>query len=378
MFTNIGLVDHVNSKLALPTMYMLGTFGRILTDEAITRRINERKCPHTIQNERKIRSGVGRYGFDCVGLIKNYLWEEAPGRVQYNIPRGSDQNVRMMYANVTEKGSMGTMPDILGLLVFTADLGHVGVYVGKKDGINQYVEATPSWGAWGVTTSADRNHPKGHNRQWAYWGKYHLITYVEEPKLELAGFTYTVVRGDTLSRIATKFKTTWQEIYAVNKHQLKSANDIEIGQVLNMPKGAVKPEPPKPQVTYVTHKVVSGDTLSRIAAKYGTTADAIYKLNLDVMQARGINFLRVGWVLKVKSTSTVAKPAPAPQPAPAPTKIFVGDKVRVTGTRYATGQKIPSWVKAITYKVAEVDTRNNRVRLSLINSWVKITDVKKV
>jgi len=232
--TNLGLVAYAQSKLALKTIYMLSGFGRILTKAMVDHRVNTMRCAHTRANESRIRQGIGSYVFDCVGIIKGYLWEIEPGRVQYNIPSGSDQNVGMMYRSATEKGPMSTMPDIPGLLVFTADMGHVGIYVGKKNGINQYIEATPAWGAWGVTTSADRSHPQGHNRTWAFWGKYHLVRYIE-PVKPVKPKTYTVVRGDILSRIATRFDYTTDELYELNKDVIgPDRNLIEVGMVLRL------------------------------------------------------------------------------------------------------------------------------------------------
>ena len=233
MFTNIGLVEYAKSKLAIKTIYMLSGFGRILQSSQVTHRVVNMKCRHTIANEKRIRQGIGSYCFDCVGLIKGYLWEEDLGKVRYNVPSGSDQNVGMMYRSAVEKGPISTMPNIAGLLVFTQDLGHVGIYVGKVNGVNQYIESTPSWNAWGVTTSADKGHPQGHNRQWAFWGKYHLINYVEpiKPTQDI----YTIVRGDSLSRIASRFNMTWQELYELNKDVIgQDPNKIEVGMVLRL------------------------------------------------------------------------------------------------------------------------------------------------
>lgn len=190
MKTNLGLVEYVNSKLKLPTIYMLSGFGRVLTAAAVDKRI-AKGDQHTIQNEAIIRAGIGDYVYDCCGLIKGYLWEVAPGNVVYKTIDGvydatSDQGVAGMYNTAPVKGPIAEMPDVPGMLVFTADLGHVGVYVGKKNGINQYVESTPAWKAWGVTTSADKDHPQKHNRKWAYYGQHRLINYLkpEPPKPE--------------------------------------------------------------------------------------------------------------------------------------------------------------------------------------------------
>lgn len=51
-----------------------------------------------------------------------------------------------------------------------------------------------------------------------------------------------------------------------------------------------------PQLVY---KVVSGDTLSKIAKKYGTTAKKIYDVNKRKYPAMTMNFILVGWELTI-------------------------------------------------------------------------------
>lgn len=177
---NLELVNYVNSLLSRKTIYMIGGIGRVLTEANIQASI-ARGYTHTAQNITRIRKGIGSYAFDCNAIIKVALWETAPGKINYNVPAGSDLGSKTLYERAKKKGKMTTMPNVLGTLVFTADLGHVGVYVGMKNGVRQYAEATPAWDAWGVTTSADKNHPQGHNRTWTYWGYYHLINYIEAP-----------------------------------------------------------------------------------------------------------------------------------------------------------------------------------------------------
>lgn len=72
---------------------------------------------------------------------------------------------------------------------------------------------------------------------------------------------------------------------------------------------------------------------------------------------------------KKKKTNTAAKKA-------AKKTIRVGDYVRPTGKRYATGQTIPGWVKERKHVVSQI--KGDRVLLghpSGINSWVYLREV---
>ena len=54
--------------------------------------------------------------------------------------------------------------------------------------------------------------------------------------------------------------------------------------------------------------------------------------------------------------------------------IHCGDTVKIIGKTYATGQRIPSWVKLRTHTVARLDSK--RALLKEINSWVLISDLR--
>lgn len=101
--------------------------------------------------------------------------------------------------------------------------------------------------------------------------------------------TYTVKSGDTLSGIAARFGTTYQYLASVNG--ISNPNVINVGQVLKVPNaGNTTPTPSATQYT-----VQKGDTLSGIAAKYGTTYQVLAQIN-------GIanpNVISVGQVLTV-------------------------------------------------------------------------------
>jgi peptidoglycan endopeptidase LytE len=90
---------------------------------------------------------------------------------------------------------------------------------------------------------------------------------------------YIVARGDTLKSLATRFQSTVENIMA-NNPSIKSANLIYEGQRLNIyavAPGTTPPPPPPPSGQ--TYYVQKGDTLRKIAAKLGTTVDAILKIN---------------------------------------------------------------------------------------------------
>ena len=80
--------------------------------------------------------------------------------------------------------------------------------------------------------------------------------------------TYTVQPGDTLSAIANKYGTTYQILAAING--IGDPNQIWPGQVLKVT-GTVSQES--------TYYVQAGDTLSAIANKFGTTVSNLVSLN---------------------------------------------------------------------------------------------------
>lgn len=87
------------------------------------------------------------------------------------------------------------------------------------------------------------------------------------------GGTYTVVRGDTLSGIAQRYGTSWQTLAGLNG--ISNPNVIYPGQKIKLPGGAAA-APDKGQKTYT---VKSGDTLSGIASKFKTSWQHLQRLN---------------------------------------------------------------------------------------------------
>ena len=67
------------------------------------------------------------------------------------------------------------------------------------------------------------------------------------------------------------------------------------------------------------------------------------------------------------------KSAPAVKPSEDKPAVRAGDIVKIKGSKYATGQKIPMWVKLKKHTVKSVS--GNKALLKEINSWVYIADL---
>lgn len=115
-----------------------------------------------------------------------------------------------------------------------------------------------------------------------------------------AGRIHIVRPGETLYSIARLYGVDVYELARANG--IYNLNRIYVGQRLVIPDGA----PPGP----IYYTVRRGDTLSRIAARFGTTVWALMQLN----GIRNPNLIYVGQVLLIRG----AVPPPPPPPPPPP------------------------------------------------------------
>lgn len=110
--------------------------------------------------------------------------------------------------------------------------------------------------------------------------------------------TYIIARGDTLKTLATRFNTTVDTLLSLNK-DITNANVIYEGQRLVYPaNGGSNPTPPPPAPGGHTYTVQKGDTLRKIAAWTSTTVDDILKVNPQITNADKIY---VGQVINLPS-----------------------------------------------------------------------------
>jgi LysM repeat protein len=152
--------------------------------------------------------------------------------------------------------------------------------------------------------------------------------------------TYTVVRGDNLSAIAARHGTTVNAIVQANG--LANPSYIYAGQRLIIPGGASSGSSSGSQTSSggaTTYVVRRGDTVASIAYRYGTTIAAI-------AQANGLanpGYIYAGQRLRIPSGGSPA-PAPAASPATGGDKRIVVDLSAQRMYVYQNGQMIWNWV----------------------------------
>lgn len=158
--------------------------------------------------------------------------------------------------------------------------------------------------------------------------------------VEAAPVTYHVQAGDTLSAIASRYHQSLSTLVAWN--HLANPNLIFAGQSLvvgNSTTTAAKTttvnRAPAISTTAQTYRVVAGDTLSIIAARFHTSTAALATLN----HLSNPNLIFVGQVLKVTQGSATASAAPKTTSATPKTQTTVSGSARNTTTTAFTSSQ---------------------------------------
>ena len=115
--------------------------------------------------------------------------------------------------------------------------------------------------------------------------------------------TYTVQAGDTLWKIARKYSCSVAGIVAANSDRIKNPNRIHVGWQLKIPQSGAPITGGTPDAVLSENKksgiyiVRQGDTLWKIAKKYGCSVSEIISLNRELI--RNPALIYSGWELKV-------------------------------------------------------------------------------
>lgn len=155
---------------------------------------------------------------------------------------------------------------------------------------------------------------------------------------ETSSASYTVKSGDTLSRIASQYNTTVNQIVSLN--QLSNPNLIYVGQVLKLKNSQTTNSSSSSSSTAATtvgtYTVKAGDTLSAIASRYSTSSSTLASLN----SLSNPNLIYVGQVLKVSSnastSSSTSSSANSTVTTAASYTVKAGDTVSAIAAKYGT------------------------------------------
>lgn len=117
--------------------------------------------------------------------------------------------------------------------------------------------------------------------------------------LAASASTYVIRPGDTLSGIAGRLGVSVRALAAANS--ISDPDRVLAGQTLSLPGTGTELTPPAAR----TLTVGRGDTLSGIAARYGTTVSAL----VDANDLRSANHIRIGQRLTVPAVAGTGLPA---------------------------------------------------------------------
>jgi len=187
-------MTRLNLALTKPSVYMWGCFGHSIdygSGLIITQKAAQYYSWYTNEKIAYLQAmvGQGRFGFDCVNLIKGILWgwsaklTDFSGGAAYGTQGVPDTNANGFFNLCTGKSSnFSNVP--VGAILWTP--GHVGVYRGN----NEAVECTPRWSDGNqVTGVRNRGDYRTKSRTWTQWGLAPYIDYgsvvpVPEPEPE--------------------------------------------------------------------------------------------------------------------------------------------------------------------------------------------------
>lgn len=162
----------------------------------------------------------------------------------------------------------------------------------------QYASSTkdPSYLAQVFINNYERPFNPNQPSRYAWASRwYNILALGKEDKPKAGEIYYYVSYGDTLGKIAMKYGVTVPELCKWNN--ISNPNKIYVGERIIIKKstggGSQEKEPETENNKYT---VVSGDTLSKIAAKFGTTINQLCKWN----NISNPNLIYVGQVLRVK------------------------------------------------------------------------------
>lgn len=172
IITNKQLVAYAKEQVKQKSVYWYGCFGQIADAKLLSEKRKQYPKNYTATD---YSTQFGKRAFDCSGLDKAAKMVpncDPNGTPKYNSKY--DLSADGLYNAAKEKGTIDTMPEIEGILVFKADSKgkktHVGIYA-----LNGKVEEAKGH-KWGVVESNFKD------TKWTHWAKDRDVDYITEAK----------------------------------------------------------------------------------------------------------------------------------------------------------------------------------------------------
>lgn len=160
MFTNVQFAEFCLAVYAAKWVYWYGTCGYKCSTSLFNSKKNQYPAHYTSSRESAYKKDIANACMcaDCVGLIKAFFWKGGllDGTNKYGSNNCPDKSANGMYSLCKTTGTIATIPDIPGIIVWKS--GHIGVYVGDGytvemrgfayDCVKRKVSAGP-WTHWG-------------------------------------------------------------------------------------------------------------------------------------------------------------------------------------------------------------------------------------
>ena len=199
--TSTGLIEYARGQLGRP--YWYGTFGQISSAKLYREKQKQYPSQYPPQKwtEASFMNQLNVKVHDCVGLIKGYVMGDGDPNKATPYNSKYDVSANGLYAKCIEKGSIKTIPEVPGLVVWKDK--HIGIYIGG----GYAIEARGH--AYGVVKT------KVTDRPWTNWGRLpsDWIQYETTPEVKYVEIEMPVLRKGDKGLQAVKTLQACLDVY---------------------------------------------------------------------------------------------------------------------------------------------------------------------
>jgi len=174
---------------------------------------------------------------------------------------------------------------------------------------------------------------------------------IKSPSPTSKAKTHEVVAKETVYSISKLYSVSVEDLEAANKEALNDG--LKIGQIISIPSKSVTSIPVKQLDKVIYHEVLPKETKYAIANKYGLTVEQLEQLNPEIVSG-----LPIGFKLLVsgKATSKVT----VKEPSKTKTSIAVAEEVKSNKvlsklTKSTTSQKTKELVLLLPFNISKIE-----------------------